>query len=318
MLKQRGRYQDWLDWLKRVPVTPLAASLLVSLPLTALAIYYLPYPASTPWLFAWLVLLSLGMLVLSTRWSLEQSTYRYLNALLITACVVVVNTTISMGAIPFKLWSFQTPYSSLHLLIVSSILLGMFILLQGRENTAAYRTLTRPIGIALHIVLYIGLVFLLDRVVPNRFREAEEKARHGPAVPWQVQLSVAQENAFRRNKYAVLEHVTASTIFAREQDYNTALNTRFYFVTPSGERFKVVLNDTNPQESLSLEDVNDLDPLYGGRTLSHQELQTLRSVIPTIKLSPRDALQRTGPEILPVAREHGETWTDPWIELRIA
>lgn len=168
-----------------------------------------------------------------------------------------------------------------------------------------------PIGAAALIVLFVEFA-------PNKALEAEEQSKHGPAAPWSVQLSTAQSEAAKYDKDAVLISIDASSIDAREPDYNTTLSVQFHFVTPLGIPFIVALDDTDPQNTVHNEpEVNSPSTSYRPFPAPQQH-DMLRKAISTVKLSPRDALQRTVPEVLPIAEQHGKASTAPWIELHLA
>jgi hypothetical protein len=319
MLNSTKIFARWRDLLNRVPSTPLIAFLLVSLPLTAIAIYYLLYPNSAPWVFGWLVVQSVGLfLLLAQRASKSIGVERYLTAVLTFACYLAMLSTCYIGGFVFKYLSSPHFLSAIAYLVVSFICLAVFVLLRGRTNAALPRLISNPFVIGVQLIIVGTILFFIIDLVPDKWAEAEEQARHGPAASWQVQLSVAQAEAARRDSEAVLEGVTASQVYARNDDYSTTLNTRFYFVTPSGDRFKVVFNDIDPQGTVSVEGIDNMDQTpNGNRKPSQEQLQMLRSAESTIKVSPREALQRTVFVALSIAGQHGKTSTDPWIELNI-
>lgn len=309
----------WRDLLNRVPPTPLIAFLLVSLPLTALAVYYLPYSDSAPWIFGWLVVQFVGFfLLLAQREEQSVGIERYLTGVLIIASSMALIPTLYTGRVVFNHSNSPALLTVIAQLMVSFICLAAFVLLRGRTNATLYRLLVNRFAIVVQFITVFTIPFIIIYLIPDKWAEAEERARHGPAAPWQVQLSVAQAEAARQDSEAVLEGVTASQVYARNQDHTTTLNTRFYFVTPSGERFKVVFDDIDPQGTVSVRDIDNMDQTPNGdRKPSMEQLQMLRSAVSTIKLSPRDALQRTDFVVLSIAGQHGKTSTDPWIELHI-
>ncbi|HYO51030.1 MAG TPA: hypothetical protein VEW94_14355 [Chloroflexia bacterium] len=319
MVPTSKTYARWRDLLNRVPPTPLIAFLLVSLPLTAIAIYYLPYPDSTPGIFGCLVVQSVGFfLVLAQQKSKSIGMEQYLTVVLTFASGMALFSTFYAGRALFVHSSSPTLRTVIANLVISFICLAVFALLRGRTNAALHRLLSNPFVIGVQFIILLTIPFFVIYLVPDKWAEAEERARHGPAAPWQVQLSVAQAEAARRDSEAVLEGVTASQVYARNQDHTTTLNTRFYFVTPSGERFKVVCNDIDPQGTASIEGIDNMDQTpNGNRKPTREQLQMLRSAVSTINLSPREALQRTVFVVLSIAGQHGKTSTDPWIELHI-
>jgi hypothetical protein len=312
---------DWRNLVTRIPLVLLLATLLVALPVTAVGLYVAPYPEVPPLFLATMIVISLGMSLLIARWSLDPIHTRRLSGFLWVGTIFVLSGTSQVGAMVLR----DEGWASLNVVVLdlatAFICLALFAFLLDRQNTRVFRAIISPLGIMSLIASFIVLVVLASFVLTDRARDAEEQAKHGPSASWPVQLSVAQSEAARRNSDAVLEGVTASTVYARNQDYNTALSTRFYFVTPAGERFKVILEDINPADTARAEPIDGLDPSSKRAKLTQDQLRqlpTLGETIATIRISPREALQKTVPHILPVIQQRGDRWTDPWIELRVA
>jgi hypothetical protein len=326
MLRLSNISAIWRTLLYRVPLVPLLVALLVAVPIGAAALYYSPYPDVSPWLFVWMVVLSLGMLVLSSRWDLEEGLKQepkqrprgYLSGLLSAARFFVWYTTFLVGAMVFRHYAWGSIHSTVLHLTSSLGCLVLFALLFRRRETALYRAMASKVGILAQWAALLLLAVLFVEFVPNKALEVEEQSRHGPAAPWSVQLSTAQSEMAKFNMDAVLESIDASTIYARQPDYNTTLSVRFHFVTPMGDAFLVTLDDTNPQNTLHIErKATSISTTYRP-VPTPQQLDMLRMAISTVKLSPRDALQRTVSEVLPLAEQHSKTWTNPWITLHLA
>ncbi|HEX9990575.1 MAG TPA: hypothetical protein VGE45_19120 [Chloroflexia bacterium] len=169
MLNSSGITARWRDLLNKVPPTPLIAFLLVSLPLTGIAIFYLPYPDAAPWIFGWLVALSLIFLLLVLqRDSRSLGIERYLSGVLTFAFYMAAVSALEIGPVVFKYFSSPSLTLLITELLASFICLATFALLRGRMNAALYRRLSNPLAIAAQIVILLAFLGVVIVLLPDK------------------------------------------------------------------------------------------------------------------------------------------------------
>ncbi len=158
---------------------------------------------------------------------------------------------------------------------------------QQAKNRAA---LTRVFSIFMGIVyLWLGISNIHLLRITNS----------GSPASWTSQLSVAQQEAAKIDKDAVLYSLTAELHKYKPSriDGNNTLDVDFIFLRPSGGEIRVTMLDIDPPL------VTKVDPKYSmGGAPSHEELQGLREKLSTIKVGPRDLLKKTLAEGLAFAK----------------
>ncbi len=301
----------WHSFVSRLPLVPMLVFLIVSLPLMALSVYVLPYFEYAVPRFAWMVVLLLVVLLTQIRASMEHPNNRYLNSLTSYPINLVSLPTLFAAFTAFSRSESVYQSSSAAFLLLGAILYGTYAYLRNHQDTAVYRLLTRRGSALVQFLAAFAFVMVMVWALPTPAQAEKEAARHAPAAAWKQQLATANDLAVTHNKEALLVHISASSSYSRVDDYDTVVNMHFFYIDTSGAQFEVVLDDTDPFESAEIVNLTPSDiPAY-----NFKQAQELQPFIEAIKLSPREALLLTVPEITPIAKQNEIPWTLPWIDL---
>ncbi|MEO5951899.1 MAG: hypothetical protein ABIQ44_05445 [Chloroflexia bacterium] len=284
--------RPWHSLMTKVPYTPLLTFLLVSLPLTALSIYVLPYFEYSLPKFIWMVVLAFAVLLFQIRASMEHPTNKYLNSLTSYPITFVTLPTFFAGSLVFSTYPTVTQSVSFTFLILVTILYCVYFYLRNHQDGSAYRFLTLRGNSLVQYLLLFALIMVAVWALPNPAQAQLVSKMNGPAASWQEQLSAAQAKVTERDINAVLSRVTASSIDPLTPGY---LILHFYFVTDKPVLYVVSLQDWNPAGTAVLEEQTtaNVTPTPESQTA---DLSTLRTFLPYIKISPRDVLRLTAPD----------------------
>jgi hypothetical protein len=117
----------------------------------------------------------------------------------------------------------------------------------------------------------------------------------GPAVSWEEQLSVAEGEAHKGGREAILTEISVEPAAFKEAEWNPdkALDVTFTYVLTDGRGLDVRVWDTSPASSIrtSVDDKGGL-PIsrdYADRAVKRDELA---AIVSEIALSPRQAAQK--------------------------
>lgn len=113
-------------------------------------------------------------------------------------------------------------------------------------------------------------------------------------APWEDQLSLARKEAKKINSEAVLMWIL-TTYWNCRSDEERPEHTRYIFVTPTGQRISVEIEDTKPPS------VRNVRPTYDTMkpTLSDEELQRYTRAVDQIKVGPREVCHKILPQVEP-------------------
>ena len=124
-----------------------------------------------------------------------------------------------------------------------------------------------------------------------------------PSTSWSTQLSLAQQEAQKIDKDALLYSVHASPQARHsEWTYDEPLQVTFTFVTPSTDEITIEFTDSSPTSTLKVEQVIDPSQKYIG-LVDQDRRKKYNSNLATINLNPREAGLRTWAEAS--AQAHG-------------
>lgn len=135
--------QAWNSLVRKLPLVPTLAFLLISLPLTSIAIYLLPYNDLALAKFVWLVLLVLVVLLFQVRASMEHPTDRYLNTLTSMPINLVALPAFLTGYAAFSDYPPSAQVALVVFLGTAFVLYTLYALVRGRKDGELYRLLTR-------------------------------------------------------------------------------------------------------------------------------------------------------------------------------
>lgn len=286
--------RPWHSLMTKVPYIPLLAFLLISLPLTAISIYLLPYFEYALPKFIWMVVLVLAVLLFQIRASMEHPSNKFLNSLTSYPITFVTLPAFFAGTLVFSRYPAIAQSVSFAFLLLISILYGLYFYLSHHQEGRVYALLTRRGSSLVQYLLAFAFVMIAVWALPN----PAQASSSGPAASWQAQLSAAQAKIAEHYPNTFLEHVEASAIGTNWPDASSALLVRFYFGTSTNDRYMVTLYDTNPSGTVRLESAS-----VTGSTrvnpIRADAVAVLQPLWATIKLSPRDALIAIPPHLGP-------------------
>jgi hypothetical protein len=174
----------------------------------------------------------------------------------------------------------------LGLMVGGVIIYGFFALMWGRAGSKVDRFLSKDLGVA-PIMVFAGLVYVGNIwLVPAQLA----KLQIGPAAPWSEQWAAVQNAMASKYPDAALWRITANHVYEFPTTCDASLQMNLLFTKPDGEDISVHLRDANPEASVH---VYDPQAAYLGTPRSTtDELLRAKELSETIRISPRDALQR--------------------------
>jgi hypothetical protein len=147
----------------------------------------------------------------------------------------------------------------------------------------------------------------------------------GKAALWSTQLDLAQQMADQKEKGSQLFGVSARHASWSADTYSGTLLLTFDFVAPSGRTIEVDEEDTEPLYAYLVPDDSQSHSPLGtalhtapGSPPNQTLLALLRTAVSAVKLSPREALEATVPQLKPSSSGglNGEVDPTVWLLIR--
>ncbi len=290
--------------------------------------YILPdFPALYPYLAGWLVALLIAIWIFvpvvtrlwrSTRGAgyddyQKKKKSEHLNfafGLLVAAGAGVTQALIGLFINTARSSWWETIVVPLSSLAAAFICAVLFALVWHRPAIRSVRLLNKGLGYVLGILVYMGLYSLLYLGA----REISTAKLTRPAATWSTQLSVAQREATKIDGDAVLTDVSAThaLLAGIPQSMEGPLKVKFTFVTPDGSYIGVEFLDSNPEATVSA----GHSPYGRGEKPTKEQPAELRAAVETVRIGPRQALDKTVEQARAFAKEGNETYTNPIISLQ--
>lgn len=296
-MTEHAQSSERSNWRESLP-----PFLLIGLALSIIGAYLVRIdPSLAPWVGAWLALLTVSLFAWYSTLRLPDSTWRKSLGVLFH----IVTWILAGVALDFLL-SLWRPYLYLGriMFVLLSIALACFILLlwqRKQPQNILDRLSESKLGRFVFSSVLFGatLALLFGAYVWDR--DAQRGPTSGPATPWATQLSIAQREALQRDKDALLGSidVSASPIDDSAKDLSPAnsLRTTFHYTGPQ-RQFSITFNDAAPTSTIEIYD----DGLSASYALTLQMNEQVQQAFTQIKLSPRDAWEKTWP----IAHSHAD------------
>ena len=280
----------WSDWL----LAALLFGSALSIPLVYLV---MDYPGISRWVGLYNGSLGLGALVLSLliwysphRIAVPVIRARQIRGTLLLSVIGLESVTFAFlwpsSSNGFISWRLMSTYFAW--LVVAIMALAIFAGSWRKEITWLERKLSPGAPVAasyvLGITLLLASLFLWPSMRPFKIAR--------PAASWQLQLQVAEQAAHKLDSEAVLSHVRADPSYEEQADFNLTLRVTFYFDTPSGKRIAASLRDSDPEVTVDAYDGTGtiITPVPVATLAAEKQLWS------TVKISPRDAFDKTVPD----------------------
>lgn len=172
------------------------------------------------------------------------------------------------------------------------------------SSTPERRQLTPTRGTLVLVAISLGLAYAALAYLLTVNRTYDRTTINGPSASWSTMLSIAEREATKIDKDALLR----SIVYASPPDrtlpssYTSTLQLVFDYRTPSSRDIHISFQDSNPTLSLKI-DIEDRgktdtrDAIYELAQLA-QNAKTLTGV----RVTPREAVERTWSEVVEYAR----------------
>lgn len=310
--KQPRQYaQSWQRWL--IPLLAAGAGVAA---VGSFLLYY--YSFLAPWLLLWAIPLLIGVVVLASKTVWRRSNYAEIKprrdyslsemmiggaagtcfqATLWTALQVLNNSEFNFYREPI-IFGYTLMFLALFVVTLRNGLSKsrLEIAIETNRGRAVL-----VVSILLAVALAVVGALAFDGWMNTR-----------SAASWADQLAGARGKASQYISDPVMDYVDVQPTYSLlNKGYNNTLILRFeFFGASTGKNVDIQLNDASPGGTAS-----KVSGSYYGQTLSADEIATWKAIAAAIKVSPRQAVEATLPDITKFEQQNGEGYIEPDVGL---